>query len=169
LDNLERKFAYKEISKQQLQPFVRAKLDECLAGRPDSISQLSQFLQQKNIYSVLRQNEQGRLYGITFVDNQNKVVFNGSDLGKRYSAAALQSKPGIAAANSEINFTNAPNFSKSPTMQLKRPDHGHTQSIIGGKKNDRIRELLLPQKEPFNAMPYGGKKKKKKKKRKQDA
>jgi hypothetical protein len=28
------------------------------------------------------------------VDNQNKVVFNGSDLGKGYSAAALQSRLG---------------------------------------------------------------------------
>ncbi|TAG31575.1 MAG: hypothetical protein EAZ35_02660 [Sphingobacteriia bacterium] len=49
-------------------------------------------LQQKQIYAVLRQNAEGRLYGITFVDNQNKVVFNGSDLGKGYSAAALQSR-----------------------------------------------------------------------------
>ncbi|MFX8106709.1 hypothetical protein ABTK92_20800, partial [Acinetobacter baumannii] len=44
------------------------------------------------------QNAQGRLYGITFVDNQNKCVFNGSDLGKGYSVAAIQSKlanPGV--------------------------------------------------------------------------
>ncbi|MFM9449563.1 hypothetical protein ACKI1Y_44705, partial [Streptomyces acidiscabies] len=54
--------------------------------------ELVEYLKQKNIYTLLRQNAEGRLYGITFVDNQNKVVFNGSDLGKGYSAVALQSR-----------------------------------------------------------------------------
>jgi len=38
---------------------------------------------------LLRQNDEGRIYGITFVDNQHKVVFNGSDLGKGYGAKAI--------------------------------------------------------------------------------
>jgi hypothetical protein len=38
---------------------------------------------------LFRQNDEGRIYGITFVDNKTKVVFNGSDLGKAYGAKAI--------------------------------------------------------------------------------
>lgn len=41
----------------------------------------------KNGISVLfRENDQGRIYGATFIDHQEKAVFNGSRLGKEFSA-----------------------------------------------------------------------------------
>ena len=41
----------------------------------------------KNGISVLfRENEQGRIYGATFIDHEWKAVFNGSHLGKEFSA-----------------------------------------------------------------------------------
>lgn len=47
----------------------------------------------KNRISVLfRQNESGRIYGVTFIDNRQKFVFNGSRLGKGFSANAFQQK-----------------------------------------------------------------------------
>jgi hypothetical protein len=46
-------------------------------------------LQKQEINMVFRQNEQGFTYGTTYVDNKNKTVFNGSDLGKSYSAKAI--------------------------------------------------------------------------------
>lgn len=46
-------------------------------------------LNKEGIHVLFRQNEDGRVYGITFVDNKTKVVFNGSDLGKAYSARAI--------------------------------------------------------------------------------
>ena len=47
------------------------------------------ILKKEGIYALFRENETGRIYGITFVDNQTKAVFNGSDLGKPYAAKAL--------------------------------------------------------------------------------
>jgi len=41
---------------------------------------------------VLRQNADGVIYGITYVDHQTKCVFNGSDLGKPYSATQMQER-----------------------------------------------------------------------------
>lgn len=38
---------------------------------------------------MFRENREGRVYGLTFVDNKSGVVFNGSDLGKSYSGQAL--------------------------------------------------------------------------------
>jgi hypothetical protein len=46
-------------------------------------------LQNQNIDMLCRINEQGFTYGVTFIDNNNKTVFNGSDLSKAYSAKAL--------------------------------------------------------------------------------
>lgn len=100
LDNLEKKFAANETAKEPLKQRTKNAIDECLQTSLGNIGNLVAALQQKKIYTVLRQNAEGRLYGITFVDNQNKVVFNGSDLGKGYSAAALQSR--LATGNEKL-------------------------------------------------------------------
>jgi len=47
----------------------------------------------KNQISVLfRENESGRIYGVTFIDHRQKFVFNGSRLGKEFSANVFQQK-----------------------------------------------------------------------------
>ena len=45
-----------------------------------------QKLKEKGIDAVFRINESGRLYGATFVDHNRKEVYNGSVLGKEFSA-----------------------------------------------------------------------------------
>ncbi len=46
-------------------------------------------LHRKGIDVLFRENEQGRLYGITFIDHNNGCVANGSRLGKELSANAI--------------------------------------------------------------------------------
>lgn len=46
-------------------------------------------LYRKGIDVLFRENEQGRLYGITFIDHNNGCVANGSRLGKELSANAI--------------------------------------------------------------------------------
>jgi len=43
-------------------------------------------LLRNGISVVFRQNEEGRIYGATFIDHENRAVFNGSRIGKDYSA-----------------------------------------------------------------------------------
>jgi len=43
-------------------------------------------LEKQGISVVFRSNEQGRIYGATFIDHEQKCVFNGSRLGKEFSA-----------------------------------------------------------------------------------
>ncbi|WP_367331114.1 conjugal transfer protein MobB [Sphingobacterium multivorum] len=45
-----------------------------------------EFLIDHGINVVIRRNEQGRLYGISFIDHNTRNVFNGSHLGKEFSA-----------------------------------------------------------------------------------
>lgn len=49
-------------------------------------------LKEKNIDVVFRENDEGRIYGITFIDYNNHCVFNGSKLGKEFSANAISDR-----------------------------------------------------------------------------
>lgn len=48
--------------------------------------QFISLLKNNRIDVVFRENEDGRIYGVTFIDHKNKSVFNGSRLGKEFSA-----------------------------------------------------------------------------------
>ena len=43
-------------------------------------------LQEKAMDVVFRTNDDGRIYGVTFIDHENRTVMNGSRLGKEFSA-----------------------------------------------------------------------------------
>jgi hypothetical protein len=43
-------------------------------------------LLRNGVSVVFRQNEEGRIYGATFIDHENRIVFNGSKIGKGYAA-----------------------------------------------------------------------------------
>ena len=63
--------------------------------------QLIKQLQKEGIDTVLRQNAEGLVYGVTFVDHKSKSVFNGSSVGKEYSAKGLQDK----CNSNQLKFT----------------------------------------------------------------
>lgn len=44
------------------------------------------MLASKGINIVVRRNDAGRIYGVTFIDHHSKAVWNGSQLGKEFSA-----------------------------------------------------------------------------------
>ena len=48
--------------------------------------QFIKSLQAKGMDVVFRTNDAGRIYGVTFIDHENRVVLNGSRLGKEFSA-----------------------------------------------------------------------------------
>ena len=59
-----------------------------------SESELRAKLRVVNIDLVLRRNDQGRIYGVTFIDHKDRCVFNGSRLGKEFSANAFNDRFG---------------------------------------------------------------------------
>lgn len=166
LDNLEKKFTVNEPAKESLKQRTKNAIDDCLQTSPGNMKNLVIALSQKQIYTVLRQNTEGRLYGITFVDNQNKVVFNGSDLGKGYSAVALQSRLLTSEEKSpthdEIKGTNSNDSVNKEMGQQKHPEKVITPTV----KSEGILEILLSTKEQHDNTPSGLLKKKRKKKRK---
>lgn len=81
-------------------------------------------LQKQNINVAFRTNDQGYTYGITYIDNQNKTVFNGSDLGKAYSAKAILDR--FSATDKriqpELQKQTKQDISQQPKTYLKPPE-----------------------------------------------
>ncbi|MBK8088832.1 MAG: relaxase/mobilization nuclease domain-containing protein [Chitinophagaceae bacterium] len=165
LANLEKKFENNEPLKEPLKQRTKTALDNCLAASPKSMKDLVKALEQQQVYTVLRQNADGRLYGITFVDNQTKAVFNGSDLGKGYSAAALQSRLATVNENT-LNHEDSNKGSSSGSLQ-KDNQHQKQQEkvILPPAKTEGILDVLLSTKEQYDNVPGSLMKKKRKKKK----
>lgn len=76
----------KSVKKDGLHvPYAKSKITAAMKVSSTKEQFINQ-LQSKNIDVVFRQNEQGRIYGVTFIDHDNRVAFNGSKLGKEFSA-----------------------------------------------------------------------------------
>lgn len=53
------------------------------------------YMTSHDINAMFRENNKGKVYGLTFIDNKSGAVFNGSDLGKGYSGQALMERLNI--------------------------------------------------------------------------
>jgi hypothetical protein len=91
LKTLEEKFRLNVQLRKPYKDGLIKILDEVLA-KPQTKRSFQKALREKGIQVILRQNDEGRLYGVTFIDQRNKAVFNGSDLGKAYSANQISAQ-----------------------------------------------------------------------------
>ena len=67
-------------------PTVRNKVLQTMCTSPNTEKELRQRLEEQGLRVVIRKNESGRIYGITFIDDEQGVALNGSRLGKGYAA-----------------------------------------------------------------------------------
>ncbi|MDR2001494.1 MAG: hypothetical protein LBQ74_00525 [Prevotella sp.] len=89
-----------------------------------SKSQFESMLKSNNIDVVFRENEQKRIYGVTFIDHNNKTVYNGSRLGKDFSANIF---------NNLFNNTAVSFKEHSTSVSLENPHHpdsGNTHTPV---------------------------------------
>ena len=76
-------------SKQAIKPLIpamRHRILEVMCSSPQTEKALQQRLEEQDLRAVIRKNESGRIYGITFIDDKVGVALNGSRLGKGYAA-----------------------------------------------------------------------------------
>ena len=76
-------------SKQMVKPLiptVRRKVLEVMRTSPHTEERLRQRLENQGLQVVIRKNDNGRIYGLTFIDDEKGIALNGSRLGKGYAA-----------------------------------------------------------------------------------
>ena len=71
---------------KSLIPAGRRKVLEVMRTSPQTEEILLQRLEEQGLRMVIRKNESGRIYGITFIDDEKGIALNGSRLGKGYAA-----------------------------------------------------------------------------------
>lgn len=125
LSYLQKRCEINSKHREILQLSLRKNVDAALAVGPLSIADLVKQLESRNIYTVLRQNGEGRIYGITFVDNQNRSVFNGSQLGKEYSISGLY-KQMNSIETKDSGKDNNVILHNQPFLSTELSDDAHT-------------------------------------------
>lgn len=101
LQYLEKQFLKNDVYRQAHKDRVKNTIDLILLRNPGiSLEQLSAKLKAEAIHVAIRQNADGFIYGMTYVDHRSKCVFNGSTLGKKHSAKGMLERmqlPSISA------------------------------------------------------------------------
>ena len=83
-------------------------------------------LHHRGIDVIFRENEEGRLYGVTFIDHNNGCVINGSRLGKELSANAIAEWFDRPHPELSVNTPQGENQSASHTLPSQE------NSFLGG-------------------------------------
>lgn len=113
------------------------------SGKDDFIASMK----AENIDLVLRYNDDGRIYGATYIDHNTRTVLNGSRLGKEFSANALEKwfnnpaeKPIVQTHSNPQDNGTAPDNSQHQS-QGERSQSGGTTS---GNQSNRQRHTSQP-------------------------
>ncbi|EHQ29743.1 relaxase/mobilization nuclease domain-containing protein [Mucilaginibacter paludis] len=161
LKNLEKLYAPNKQKREPKKAQLQKTIDQVF-GKYHQLSKATfiKDLAKRQVSVVFRQNEQGFTYGVTFVDHRNKTVFNGSDLGKEYSAKASLEKLATYDHPKQPGQQHSfqPNDKQMP--EALEPSTGQTESLTG----QLIKDLLGRGAQDF--MPIIPQQKRKKKKRK---
>ena len=162
---LEERFTVNEVDRGKHIARIKNAIDLSLIRHPDQPMQsLIRTLENQGINMVLRQNKEGIIYGVTYVDHQTKCVFNGSDLGKLYSAKALQER----CTNNFEMHPQTQQFGKHQQLfsgeQTKLPDPEYPSQNVS--KETLMAVLLKPEYwSAYVPSQWTNKSRKKKKKR----
>lgn len=170
LKNLQEKFSEKEAQKKpEHRANIRTAVDlALLKGRMD-LAGLAEQLKRAGIDMVIRQNADGVIYGITYVDHIKKTVFNGSELGKTYSAKAILERCAQTVTDEGKNkIGEAKKTAQNRAAKAERHGAKREYMAAGEGKNTTgmgLVETLLEPEYQAEVMDWQLKRKKKKKKR----
>ena len=134
-------------SKQMVKPLiptVRRKVLEVMRTSPQTEEKLRQRLEEQGLRVIIRKNEGGRIYGITFIDDEKGIALNGSRLGKGYAA----NKFNEYFSNSEKNpFLDESLYGKIDTtfqqqMQTIQSDEQESDNLVDELIDDMVGETF---------------------------
>lgn len=128
-------------SKQNVKPLiptVRNKVLQTMRTSPNTEKKLRQRLEEQGLRVVIRKNDNGRIYGITFIDDEQGVALNGSRLGKGYAANVFNGYFSNPAHNSFLDET----LYGSPFARLEQSATGQSLQSNAEEGDNLVDELI---------------------------
>lgn len=122
-------------------------------GKIKSPEKLSEKLESEGIHMVLRKSKEGQLYGITYVDHKMQCVFNGSTLGKEFSAKGILERCELSISHYEKYQKKSISLSSENNQNLDSNENLNTNPI----------QILLASENTNDFVPKQLKQKKKRK------
>jgi len=147
LDKIEEKFKDNQKKRIPDKKHLKAAIEWAMQSGPRSLSELAKLLKKEQVDLVIRRNEQGRVYGMTYIDHQKKTVFNGNDLDKMYSAKRMlerlgmepQQQPGKDQQKEAGKKQQQPQTEQSKQAQPPQKESAQTDKQQTGKEPDKTR------------------------------
>ena len=138
-------------SKQNVKPLiptVRNKVLQTMRTSPNTEKELRQRLEEQGLRVVIRKNESGRIYGITFIDDKAGIALNGSRLGKGYAANVFNTYFSNPTHNPFLDKTlyGSPSvcLEQSATVQSSQQNTEESDNLIDELFEDMADGSFLP-------------------------
>jgi Relaxase/Mobilisation nuclease domain len=161
---LNERFVINEKERQPHKARIKNTIDLLLMKQPGiGLDGLIRGLEKESIQTILRQNQQGIIYGITYIDHRTKSVFNGSALGKQYSANGLQERCNTSASPVEV-IKDSKGAGEEKSKSEKQTSFQPVEKEKSINDNSLLETLMNP-KEGFDYVPWQLKKSKRKKRK----
>ena len=140
-------------SKQAIKPLIsiiRYRVLQTMRTSPKTEKELRQRLEEQGLRAVIRKNESGRIYGITFIDDKAGIALNGSRLGKGYAANIFNGYFSNPTHNPFLDET----LYGSPSVRLEQIDKG--QALLQGMEDgDNLVDELIEDMADGSFLPTG--------------
>lgn len=151
---------------------LKASIINALKSTDNEITFKKQLAEQ-GISTVVRKNDTGRIYGITFIDHNSRIVWNGSGLGTAFSANIFNDY-----WNNNVNHESVkPQYKVSKSNEMESLPAENPHQLFDFLNTDKqefglIEAIggLLPeaQGDDYQEQDFANKRKKKKRKHKRD-
>ena len=129
-------------------PTVRNKVLQTMCTSPNTEKELRQRLEEQGLRVVIRKNESGRIYGITFIDDKAGIALNGSRLGKGYAANVFNTYFSNPTHNPFLDKTlyGSPSvcLEQSATVQSSQQNTEESDNLIDELFEDMADGSFLP-------------------------
>lgn len=160
-DGLEKRMAKsaERIKTKNLKLHTLKAVSEAKQNCP-SESEFRAELKQQGIDVLFRRNDEGRIYGATFIDHTTRTVLNGSRLGKDYSANVFNDLYGgkQEQAQEPIQTTNLSNVYKNTGQENSHSTDnglGGIFSILSPEPDNHPKDMPLPRRKKKKKRRYG--------------
>ena len=128
-------------SKQAIKPLIsiiRYRVLQTMRTSPKTEEELRQRLEEQSLRVVIRKNEGGRIYGITFIDDKEGIALNGSRLGKGYAANIFNGYFSNPTDNPFLDET----LYGSPSVHLDQSATVHPSQLNTEESDNLVDELI---------------------------